>query len=180
MTSPDRHWTHPINIGMREWMNIVENALRNTDIKSIDVDDAIQHFDLPVDMNRADMRHAFTETKKAFMAMFRGQNTVTIYRAIDVEGGWQPANGLGASWAYDAEGGFMEKEARDGWIVLVGEVSVDDVDWATTIAVNTFHEDEREIVVERGSPVLLRQMLRFRGFGKKCDLIAEPNQTFAA
>ena len=71
---------------------------------------------------------------------------------------------------------------KDIGIILVGKVSIHDVDWFTTIAVNSFHEDETEIVIEEGSPVLIEMIVEADKLGVHYNngILSRPNQIFHA
>lgn len=174
---------------MRSFMQIVENALRSSKAADIDIDDAMRHFDMPVDMSRRDMRAAFAATKKQFIQMFKGQRTITVYRGLTVPHDWQPEDGLGRSWAFAVDGAmkgsglrYWRRNNDEMGVIMVGEVSIDDVDWLTTIAVNAFHEDEMEIVIREGAPVLVKQVVEADkdGFQDEYGVLLTPNRTFAA
>ena len=175
---------------MRDLINIVENALRSAPIKGIDIDGAIRHFDMPVDLKPSEMKAAFAETKRQFIAMFKGQKRITIYRGLRVTENWKPKNGLGRSWAF-AEEGAMKGSGLAYWkpehkgelgVMLFGEVSIDSVDWLTTIAVNAFHEDEQEIVLKPGAPIMLNMVCEADRFGVDSEygVLMHPKMEFTA
>lgn len=184
---------------MRRILDIVqpvEEDVRAARISDIDIDDAIRHFDMPVDISRSDMKRAFAETKRQFAAMFKGQKTIKVYRGLIVEDGWKPSDGLGRSWSFDEVGALKGsglsshrnetdrngKHPKGFGVMLIGEVSADDIDWLTTIAVNSFHEEEREIVIEEGSPVLIKAVIEADRLGVHEDygVLSTPNATFSA
>jgi len=170
-----------------DYEDTMTEDLRATKTKDIDVDDAIRHFDLPVDMSRADMKRAFAATKQQFLDMIGSAKTLTIYRGLQVEAGWKPRDGLGRSWAF-GEYGAMKGSGLSYWkptheddlgVLMVGEVSINDIDWLTTIAVNAFHEDEMEIVVNEGAHVLVKEVKQADRTGIHGAFMT-PNQTFTA
>lgn len=165
----------------------LDENLRATKTADISVDDAIRHFDLPVDMTASSMKRAFAETKRQFLDMIGKDKTLTIYRGLSVEKGWKPRDGLGRSWAFGISGA-MKGSGLSYWratheadlgVLLIGEVSINDIDWMTTIAVNAFHEDEMEIVVNPGANVLVTEVHQVDRDGDH-GVIMAPNRTYTA
>jgi hypothetical protein len=174
----------------------VREDIGKINTKEIDVDHSIKHFDMPVDLPRSQMKAAFAETKRQFVKMFKGQSKIKIYRGLIVKDDWMPTDKLGISWAYDSEGAmkgsglksFKNVANRDGkysegmGVILVGEVAISDVNWLTTIAVNSFHEEEMEIVVEEGAPIFVQKVVEAdrAGFDEEYSVLATPNKYFKA
>lgn len=183
---------------MRNYINITESylaenlsSLKAVKISDINIDEALWHFDLPSDIPRAEMRAAFKQTKLELLNLFKGMSSIVIYRGLIVEPDWKPEDrGLGKSWSWDVEGAMLGSGVKywtntpnkDMGVILKGEISPQYIDWEMTIAVNAFHEDEREIVVKEGSPVMVKAIVMADKFGvdPDHDTIATPNQTFTS
>lgn len=146
--------------------DVKEHALRTTKVRDIDIEAAAKHLDMPMDLSPSQIRAALMQTKRELLALFKGQKQITVYRGLTVERGWTPRDGLGKSWSF-TEHGALKGSGLSYWrpthdddlgVVIMGEVSMNDIDWPTTIAVNTMHPDEMEIVVEDGANVLVRKV----------------------
>jgi len=139
--------------------------LRRLNVKTIDLDEARRHFDLPVDdqfASRADLVAGLRATRDALLDLLSDSPVIPVWRGMEVDHGWveslAPGSELGRSWAWSrdgaAKGSGLDHGAPDG-VMLAGAVGPSQVDWALTVAVNTFHEDECEIVLKEDAPVLL-------------------------
>lgn len=187
---------------MRNFINITESyvteslaALKAVKISDIDIDEALKHFDIPVgDVSPREMRAAFKQTKLELINLFKGMGTIVIYRGLIVDPSWTPENssydGLGKSWAWDVDGAlkgsgikyWTNKPNGDLGLMIKAEVSPQYIDWETTIAVNSFHEDEQEIVVKSGAPIKVTSMVVADKFGvdETAGVISTPNQMYTA
>jgi len=164
---------------MRQLMSLMEgkeasHPLARLKISDIDIDDAKRHFDVPLDgqfSSHQAMVSGFRETKKELISLFGNMTSIPVWRAIILEYGWKPLKGkpLGRSWAWDKDGacyatGITNSRARtysdagDRAYILSGSVSPKSVDWAMTVACNTFQEREQEIVVFEGEEILLHDL----------------------
>lgn len=141
-------------------------TLRAIRVKDIDLDEAQRHFDLPIEdqfSNRRDLISGLTSTRDSLIAMFKVTDTISIWRGMDCDKDWaasvEPGDDLGQSWAWQ-ESGAIKGSGLDGYqaqgVLLFATVEEHDVDWELTIAVNTFHEDECEIVLRPDADVSLQ------------------------
>lgn len=162
---------------MREIIDIVEvchpaaglimtkSRLSSVIVKNIDVGAAAEHFDLPYEDQFASKRQlnsGLLQTKRSFQHIFKGKKTIRAFRGLSVDETWMerlnPGDELGKCWAWDMEG--AERFARDpGSVIIIADILADLVDWETTIAVNTFHPDERELVIDDYADIILVDIL---------------------
>lgn len=91
-------------------------------------------------------------------------DTISVYRVITAPKDWNPeAQPLGIYWSWDAraaEAHWMENHSHE--YTISGDVHVDNVEWALSIALNIHPSlgDEREIRVVEGSPVVINEILQ--------------------
>lgn len=161
--------------------NITETKLKSVKVRDIDVDAAVAHFDLPYEdqfSSKREMLSGFTETKKSFQKIFKGQSIIRVYRGMTVDSDWvsnlQPGSELGKCWAWDTSGAERFAVGKGG-IILVANIHVDDVDWGTSIVANTIHPDEHEITLEDYADI---ELLEIRQNGQNI-IGAQANQIFS-
>jgi hypothetical protein len=140
--------------------------LRSLRVRDIDLEEARRHFDLPIEdqfHSRRDLISGLTSTRDNLIAMFKSSDSVPIWRGMDCDKDWadsvQPGDDLGRSWAWQLDGALKGSGLdRDGYtgVVLMALVDESDIDWEMTVAVNTFHEDECEIVLRDGCAAELK------------------------
>lgn len=137
------------------------HPLRQLRVTDIDLDAAQQHFDLPTAdqfASPAALRSGLAATKRNLLAIFAKEPQIVIYRALDATVDELDINDIGIAWAWSAGGALFASRVRNG-IMVIGKVTQDGVDWATTVAVNTFREDEQEIVLRSGAQVAIEQVV---------------------
>lgn len=161
--------------------NLSESKLASVKVRDIDVDAATAHFDLPYEdqfSSKREMISGFTETKKAFQKIFKGQSIIRVYRGMTVDADWisnlNPGDELGKCWAWDAAGAERFAVGQGG-IILVANIHVDDVDWDTSIVTNTIHPDEHEITLEDYADI---ELLEIRQNGQN-TIGTRANQIFS-
>jgi hypothetical protein len=146
---------------------LAESSLRTIQINDIDLDAAARHFDLPIEGQVAgSMRRALSATKAGLVRLFKGQTHIRIYRGLDVSVDELNVVNLGIAWAWGEEGAIKGSgigSSNQTGIILTGEVAEPDVDWGSTIAVNTFHEEEQEIVLQHGVQVKILSIHNLTG-----------------
>jgi hypothetical protein len=135
-------------------------TLRSLRVRAIDLENARCHFDLPIEdqfQSRRDLVSGLASTKDHLIALFKSSDSIPIWRGMDCDKEWadavQPGDDLGCSWAWQLDGALkgsgLDREGSTG-VVLMAIVDESDIDWELTVAVNTFHEAEYEIVLRDG------------------------------
>lgn len=143
--------------------------LRALNIKDIDINEAKSHFDLPIEdlfQTKRDLISALSETKAQLLNLLSGDDAFPVWRGMTCDREWavgvEQDDDVGQSWAWSVEGALkgsgLGMDGEDG-VVVEGLVDQAYIDWGLTIAVNTFHPEEREIVVSDPSQVTLSRIL---------------------
>jgi hypothetical protein len=117
---------------------------------------------------RRDLIAGLASTKAELIALFEESDTIEVWRGMDCDRAWaenvQPGDDLGDSWAWQQSGALkgsgLDSQMSSG-VLVVGEVHESDVDWAMTIAVGTFHEDEAEIVIDNPRAVTVARIIEW-------------------
>lgn len=160
-------------------------TLRAIDVRKIDLDEAQRHFDLPIDdqfASRRDLISGLSATKSQLLSLFRGNDTIEIWRGMSCDREWaltvdQGAD-VGDSWAWREEGALkgssLDRTGTTG-VMVKGVVDESDVDWEKTISVSTFHEAEFEIVVANPSAVTLTAIIEWPSGETIRDFTHEPS-----
>jgi hypothetical protein len=151
----------------REIISEARHPLSQLRVNDIDLDAAARHFDLPIADQFASHRsllRGLQDTKRAMLALFANEAQITVYRALDVAVQNLNTEDIGIAWAWDLDGALLGSSLGDRQgIIVIGKVSAEGVDWATTVAVNTFREDEQEIVLRDGATVQIEQVVTVAG-----------------
>lgn len=144
------------------------SPLRTLSARAIDIVAAREHFDLPVEdqfASRKDLVSALEGVRRELADLFDGMEAVPVWRGLLAQAGDLPddmeGHDFGSCWSWSREGALKGSglSEQSGGLLLEGAVHVDEVDWATTVAVNAFHEDEAEIVVPDGSAVAVSRIV---------------------
>lgn len=139
--------------------------LRSVDVRKIDLDEARRHFDLPIEdqfSSRRELISGLSATKAELIALFKENDTIRVWRGMDCDREWavnaQQGDDVGHSWAWQKDGALkgsgLDHPSASG-VIVEGIVDESDIDWEMTIAVNTFHEAEYEIVISVPASVTL-------------------------
>lgn len=94
------------------------------------------------------------------LALFANEAQITVYRALDTDVQNLDTNDIGIAWAWSLDGALLGSSLGDRQgIIVIGKVRAEGVNWATTVAVNTFREDEQEIVLCHGTTVQVERVV---------------------
>lgn len=152
---------------------VAKHPLKALNVAKIDIEAARRHFDLPIEdqfHTKSDLREGLKSTKAQLLDLLGEAFPVTIFRGMTVSSDFVDTLGVntavGQSWAWADDGalkgsGLASRNPAEGeiGIVLVASALPEDINWAFTVAVNTFHEDEKEIVLDEGAKLSLQKIL---------------------
>jgi hypothetical protein len=153
-----------------------KHPLKALNVAKIDVDAARVHFDLPIEdqfRSKAELRQGLRLTKEQLLHLFGDEPYVTVFRGMTVPLDFvdtiQARAPVGQCWAWADDGALKGSGLGSGnlagsnlGIILVAFVHPKDINWEFTVAVNTFHEDEKEIVVNEDAGLLLQKVLQVK------------------
>lgn len=152
---------------------MTKHPLKALNIAEIDIDAARDHFDLPIEdqfRSKSELRQGLKSTKDQLLHLLGDTPHIAVYRGMTVPADFmdtlEPKIPVGRCWAWDQDGalkgsGLDSGGASEGdiGIILVATSDANDVNWAFTVAVNTFHEDEKEIVMADDASLSLQKIL---------------------
>jgi hypothetical protein len=164
-----------------------KHPLRALNVSKIDIEEARNHFDLPIEdqfSSKAQLNQGLKATKDQLLHMLGQDELVTVYRGMTVPSGFvdelEAGIPVGMCWAWDRDGALKGSrldrgEASDGevGIILVATTDPENVNWEFTVAVNTFHEDEKEIVMIDDSDLILQKVLLVQDGRVVRDLLSD-------
>lgn len=169
------------------------HPLAALNVSKIDIDAARHHFDLPIEdqfHSKADLRAGLKATKGQLLDMLGGDARITVFRGMTVPADFiatlVPGVSLGECWAWDQDGALKGSGLSSGMapqgeigVLLIATVEPTGINWPFTVAVNTFHEDEKEIVVEEGASLVLHQVLLVEHGRAVRDILTQANKGLA-
>lgn len=168
----------------------VKHPLKALNVSKIDIEEARNHFDLPIEdqfSSKAQLNQGLKSTKDQLLHMLGQDEQVTVYRGMTVPAdfvdGLEPGIPVGMCWAWDRDGalkgsGLDRREAPSGdvGIILVAKTDPTNINWEFTVAVNTFHEDEKEIVMVDDAHLILQKVLLVQNGRVTGDLLGDSKQ----
>lgn len=110
-------------------------------------------------------------------------NMVHVYRAIEAGPDWYPnewrTQPLGIYWSYEfsaAEAHWAHGKHEWHWLIEA-EAPIGSIDWHITLLHQIVYEDEREIRLQRGATVLVREIYMKQDYDDQWSLPSEIDPT---
>lgn len=164
-----------------------KHPLKALNTSRIDIDGARHHFDLPIEdqfSSKAQLNQGLKATKEQLLDVLGDDDSITVFRGMTVEadfvGTLESGLPVGKCWAWASEGALKGSglDRRDPGgdmigIILVAKTSPENVNWEFTVAVNTFHEDEQEIVMLEDADLSLQKVLLVKNGFISRDLLGD-------
>lgn len=169
---------------------MAKHPLKALNIAEIDIDSARDHFDLPIEdqfRSKFELRQGLKTTKEQLLNLLGNTPYVTVFRGMTVCADFmntlEPKMPVGRCWAWEQDGALKGSGLDSGGtlegdigIILVATSNPDDINWAFTVAVNTFHEDEKEIVMTDDTSLSLQKILLVENGKIIRDILSEENR----
>lgn len=169
---------------------MAKHPLKTLNISEIDIEAARDHFDLPIEdqfHSKAELRQGLKSTKEQLLDLLEDTPHLIVFRGMTVSADFmdtlEPQMPVGRCWAWEQDGALKgsgldscETPEGDIGIILVATSNADHINWAFTVAVNTFHEDEKEIVMADDASLLLQKVMLIENGKVIRDILTEENR----